>query len=231
MEAIILAGGLGTRLRSVLDDLPKCMAPVAGKPFLHYLLNFLAKQNFNHVILSLGYMHEKIESWVSNSEWPFKISCSIEEEPLGTGGAIQKAFSLSSEKDVFVFNGDTFFEIDTHAFLTFHKNKDATICIALKPLKDFDRYGNVEIMENGTISAFYEKQPCNEGLINGGVYLINKELVPFPSQVQRFSFESDILQLHVGHPGLYGYSFQGYFIDIGIPEDYSKANKDFNTFL
>ena len=123
MEAIILAGGLGTRLRSVVSDLPKCMAPVAEHPFLHYLLEYLSKENITHVILSLGYKHELVEAWIALYQWPLRISYSIEEEPLGTGGAVKLALGLATEEEVFILNGDTFFAVNLKDFRQFHQQK------------------------------------------------------------------------------------------------------------
>lgn len=227
MEAIILAGGLGTRLRSVVSDLPKCMAPVAGHPFLHYLLEYLSKENITHVILSLGYKHELVEAWITQQKLPFRISYSIEEEPLGTGGAVKLALEQATEEEVFILNGDTFFAVNLNEFRKFHQHKKSEFSIALKPMTQFDRYGNVEMNATEKITAFREKQPCVFGQINGGIYLMNRTSTLLPVQTEKFSLESDVLQKKVGNAAIYGFVCSVYFIDIGIPEDFAKANIDF----
>lgn len=227
MEAIILAGGLGTRLRSVVSNLPKCMAPVAGQPFLFYILDYLSNEKFSHVILSLGYKHELVEAWVSQYQWPFRISFSIEEEPLGTGGAVKLALGQATENEVFILNGDTFFAVNLEALYQFHQLKRSDFSIALKQMTQFDRYGNVETDSEGKITAFKEKQPCENGQINGGIYLMNRRSGLLPEGVEKFSLESDVLQKKVGTAEIYGFVSSVYFIDIGIPEDFAKANVDF----
>lgn len=228
MEAIILAGGLGTRLRSVVSDLPKCMAPVAGHPFLHYLLEYLSKENIRHVILSLGYKHELVEAWIAQHQWPFRISYSIEEEPLGTGGAVKLALGQATEEEVFILNGDTFFAVNLKEFRQFHQLKKSEFSIALKPMTQFDRYGNVETDSTEKITAFREKQSCESGQINGGIYLMNRPSTLLPVHTEKFSLESEVLQKKVGTAAIYGFVSSVYFIDIGIPEDFAKANIDFN---
>lgn len=227
MEAVVLAGGLGTRLRSVVSDLPKCMANVAGNPFLYYILKYLSDNKISHVILSLGYKHEHIVDWVKKTEWPFKITFSIEDKPLGTGGAIKQALSHATEKQILVMNGDTFFNIRLEEFFSNHRVKNAQVSIALKPMRNFDRYGSVEVDADLKVLSFNEKRYFDSGQINGGVYLINLESGLFDSHNGRFSFESDILEAMVGKLDFYGFVNDGYFIDIGIPADYAKANMDF----
>jgi len=227
-ECIILAGGLGTRLREVVSDVPKCMAEVAGKPFLSYLLDWCKVQSFGRVILSLGYLSEVVTSWIEKNEYPFEIIYAKEEEPLGTGGAIKLAMrSVLGERAV-VINGDTFFDVDITELYTFHNEKSANISLALKPMTDFDRYGRVELNTDNRIIAFIEKQQCREGLINGGVYLIDKDVLLSDKELPlKFSFEKNILEAKINTLPIYGNIQDTYFIDIGIPEDYRKANVDF----
>ena len=168
MEAIVLAGGLGTRLRSVVHDLPKCMAPVSGDPFLSYVLDWLSNYKITRVVLSVGYLKESIMDWVRRQDYPFQIDYAVEETPLGTGGGIKLALSKCKDRKVVVVNGDTFFPVDLDA-IPF----DAPITVALKPMKDFDRYGAVELSAEGLVTAFHEKAPVKEGLISGGVYALN----------------------------------------------------------
>lgn len=228
MEAVILAGGMGTRLRSVVSDVPKCMAPVAGKPFLHYLLNTLEKAGFTHIILSLGYKHEMIEEWIQTVSTSMRISFVIEDHPLFTGGAVKLALSKAEEPEIFILNGDTFLEVRYADMLKLHKDTKAHATLALKEMHDFERYGLVEINpETHRILQFHEKQFCKSGLINGGIYLINRdELAGYP---EKFSLEKEYFEKNVTTRILSGYLSDGYFIDIGIPEDYAQAQIDFKN--
>ena len=149
MEAIILAGGLGTRLRSMVSDVPKCMAPVAVQPFLYYLLKTLEIAGFKHVILLLGYKHEIIEDRIKTFHSSMQISTIIEHEPLGTGGAVKLALTIALQSEVFIFNGDTFLGLDYASMLNLHKHSNAQATLGLKEMHDFDRYGVVEL-DKGT---------------------------------------------------------------------------------
>ena len=220
MEAIILAGGLGTRLRSVVSEVPKCMAPVDGKPFLQYVLAWLSRFDITHVVLSVGYLKEQIIDFVQAREWPFEISYAVEKEPLGTGGGIRLALQKCRGKQVFVLNGDTFFNIDLNA-LSF----SAPVTLALKPMRDFDRYGAVD-WNGDLVTGFHEKQPCAEGLINGGIYAIDRSQLDIALYPKKFSFEKDLLEPLAGYGLVAGEVQDGYFIDIGIPEDYARAQRE-----
>jgi D-glycero-alpha-D-manno-heptose 1-phosphate guanylyltransferase len=224
MECIILAGGLGTRLSGVVQDVPKCMAPVAGEPFLQHVLHFLEEQFVDHVIFSLGYKSEIVIEWLRQKAFTFKTSWVLEKEPRGTGGGIKLALHKSKEHQVFVLNGDTLFKTDLRAMQSAIK-PDSKAMLALKPMQQFDRYGSVLINEEGIITAFEEKRAVEEGLINGGVYLINKALADLNSMPDAFSFEKNFLETQA--PGaLQGFVSDGYFIDIGIPEDYYRAQQE-----
>jgi len=231
MESIVLAGGLGTRLRSVVSDLPKCMAPVAGNPFLYYIFRYLQQQGATHVILSVGYKYEAIQAWVEQGSWPFTVSYAIETEPLGTGGAIKLALQQATEEEVLIMNGDTFFDIDLSKLVSAHRASGAELSIALKPMCDFDRYGNVGLNEENRISSFQEKQFCAQGQINGGTYVINRLGSLMDNLPQKFSFETEVMQRLFGERFFHGFINDGYFIDIGIPEDFEKANVEFKTLF
>lgn len=226
-EGIILAGGFGTRLQSVVNDVPKSMAEVAGKPFLEYLFDYATQQKFDHIILSLGYKADIIINWLKTQQRPFRISYVIESSPLGTGGAIKYAFEKVVSKEAFIINGDTFFDVDTHNLLRFHKTNQADISLALKLMTDFDRYGSVTLNGQQRIISFNEKKYCTEGLINGGIYIVNTELFQKLNLPEAFSFEKNIMESYINKLGIYGLEQNNYFIDIGIPADFDKANRDF----
>ncbi len=229
-EAIVLAGGLGTRLGGVIKDIPKPMAPIGEKPFLEFILDYLNFSEIKRIVISVGYKKEVIINYFANSYKNSEIIYSEEDTPLGTGGAILKAFELIEGERSFVLNGDTFFMISLKALYEFHIKKKAEISIALKRNEFKDkRYGNVLVSEEGKIINFEEKS--NESaLFNGGVYLINKRVfsnLNFPS---KFSFEKDFLEKKVNEFDIFGKAFNNYFIDIGIPEDYEKAKREISKF-
>ncbi|AEA34633.1 D-glycero-D-manno-heptose 1-phosphate guanosyltransferase [Hippea maritima] len=223
MEAIVLAGGLGTRLRSVVSDVPKPMAPINDKPFLEYILEFLNNQNIKKVILSVGYKWEVIKDYFGDKYKDIELVYNIEKEQLGTGGAIKDSLRLTKNDEVYVLNGDTFFDVD----LSKMKLDSNLIEIALKEMKDFDRYGVVEIDEDGYIQNFKEKSYYNQGFINGGIYLLKREIFDDFNLPKKFSFE-EFLENNFQNLKAKGKVFNSYFIDIGIPEDYEKAKRYFS---
>jgi len=231
-EAIILAGGLGTRLRSAVPDLPKCMAPVNGKPFIGYIIEALQKQGVEKFIFSLGYMHEVLEAYFAAPDSPFALypslsyQVSIETEPLGTGGGIKLACTKATEKNVLVANGDTLFDIQLGILASFHEAHDADCTLSLKPMHHFDRYGVVTLNEEGAITSFLEKKQYESGLINGGLYALNTQRFLQEDLPRKFSFEKDYLETFYSNRRMFGLSQDAYFIDIGIPEDYQKAQAD-----
>jgi len=228
MEAIVLAGGFGTRLQSVVKDVPKPMAKINGMPFLKYLLDSLAKQGITKVILSVGYKQEIIKAYFQQHYLNMSIVYSSEQTPLGTGGAIVQALTMTQNDAVYVLNGDTFFDVDLHAMSIFHSNTVADITLATKVMKNFDRYGTVKI-NKGTIIAFEEKKYHSAGIINGGLYLIKKGLFDDFSLNPRFSFEGDFLEKNLQKLSVKAFDSNGYFIDIGIPDDYYHASTVFQS--
>lgn len=227
MEAIILAGGLGTRLREAVPTLPKCMAPVNGRPFLDYLIARLRQQGVTRFIFALGYKAEIIEQYLESRLEPGSFAVSLEDEPLGTGGAIAKAMQLAKEEWVLATNGDTLFAAALAPMVNKVSTGDFSCCLCLKPMADFSRYGTVELNTNGTITAFREKQYCAEGLINGGLYLVNRAKFLQSSQnLVKFSFEEQFLAEEAPKGRLCAVVDHSYFIDIGIPEDYNLAIRD-----
>ncbi len=227
-EAIILAGGLGTRLQSVVNDKPKCMADVAGKPFLYYVIDFLQKNAIESFIFSVGYMHKIIEEYLEEKYPNLNYTLALENEPLGTGGAIKLACGKASSKNVMVVNGDTLYKINAAPLNQLHEAVNAHCTLSLKPMQNFDRYGVVKVNKDHSIKSFREKKYYDSGLINGGVYALNTGKFLQEPLPEKFSFEKDYLEKNVYHrssqkPKLYGIIQDKYFIDIGIPEDYVRA--------
>jgi len=232
MEAIILAGGFGIRLRPAISDLPKSMARINNRPFLEYLLDRLIQYGAGHAILSVGYMHEHISTHFGRAYKNLKISYAIEEQPLGTGGGLRLAMEQAKSDNVLVLNGDTLFMIDLYVFNDFHLHQKSLFSIALKQVNDTGRYGAVSINEKGRIAGFSEKQSSGEpGYINAGVYLISKKYFLNFSLPEVFSLEKDFLENEYMNGHIYGYTSSDYFIDIGIPEDYSKAQIEFKKLF
>lgn len=225
MEAVILAGGLGTRLSHIVSDVPKPMAPINGQPFLKYVFDYLLENGVNHIILAVGYKANSIQSYFGDTYRSIKITYSIEDIPLGTGGAIKKALNCCSEEDVFIINGDTYFDVDLEKMKAFHTRKNSCLTVAVKSMNNFERYGAVTIEEN-IIKKFQEKKPTIVGKINGGIYLIKKTIVNSTNE-ESFSFEKVILESK--KVDIYAFESNGYFIDIGVPEDYYKAQNDFKS--
>jgi D-glycero-alpha-D-manno-heptose 1-phosphate guanylyltransferase len=222
MDAIILAGGMGTRLRDTISDLPKPMAPVNGKPFLFYVLNWLKDYQVEKIILSTGYRSESIIDYFGGSFCGIPLEYAVEKKALGTGGAIRFAMRKSQSNDVLVLNGDTWFPLQVDSFYLYHTGRQNSLSLALKPMKDFSRYGSVEC-SGDTVIRFNEKKFCTEGLINGGIYVINRDFFGSLQLPEVFSFETDVLEKYAGSALLKCMIFDEPFIDIGIPEDYERA--------
>jgi len=227
MEAIVLAGGLGTRLRSVVPDLPKCMAPINGIPFLAYLIDHLTEQGVNNFVFALGYKSNEFLDFLNTKLPQNNFSIVIEEEPLGTGGAIKLAMRKTREENIIALNGDSLYKVNLAQLMHFHQANKSHCTLALKPMQFFERYGSVEINELSNIVSFKEKKFMENGLINGGVYAIHVAsflALPLPT---KFSLEKDYLEKYAKDFKFYGNVQDVYFIDIGIPEDYAKAQIEF----
>lgn len=223
MEAVILAGGLGTRLRDIVSDVPKCMAPVGHRPFLSVLLDQIAQlPEVGRVVLSVGYLREVIFDWIGTnaSRYPFKMDFAVEETPLGTGGGLRLALDKCLEEEVLVFNGDTYFDINPELLL---RDREASVVVALKEMSNFDRYGKVECDGDDRITGFCEKRHCRRGLINGGIYLVRRSRLNLSSFPAKFSFEKEVLEANAGTGNIRGVKQPGFFIDIGVPDDYAVA--------
>jgi D-glycero-alpha-D-manno-heptose 1-phosphate guanylyltransferase len=230
-EAIILAGGLGTRLQPLVSDRPKPMALVNGKPFLSYLLNYLDKNSFTHVILAVGFKFEIVSNYFGNHFRNIKITYAIEEKPLGTGGAILNSLKFSESEYSFILNGDTYFPVSFDEMESIARQNYSDLVVAIRQLDDVSRYGTITLGDSGRVKGFIEKKPEHHpGLINGGVYFLKNQSIlhlPFPGV---FSFENDFLMKFFESKAFHGMVFPGYFIDIGIPETYQQAQQDFFIF-
>lgn len=222
MEAIILAGGLGTRLRSVISDVPKPMAPVAGKPFLEYLVNYLIKHGVTHIIFSVGYKGDIIVNYFKENPCGVEISIAFEEEPLGTGGAIVNGLRKCRGDEVLILNGDTFLALDYVAFKGGYQKSGAPMAMALRYLEQNDRYGRA-ILEDNNIIGFDSDSENNAGWVNAGTYLIDKNLMMGFDLPEKFSFETDFIEKNIQKICPFGFKSDTNFIDIGVPEDYQRA--------
>lgn len=222
IEAIVLAGGFGTRLQPVLNGLPKPMADVNGRPFLAYLLEYLAVQNVSRVILSVGYRNEIISDYFKNTYKGISLEYAVESEPLGTGGALLNALTLVSTDNVFVLNGDTYFPIPLDDFLKFHKTQLGILSIALKTVKDVSRYGCIICDSHGCITEIAEKGRVGVGTINAGIYLVNVSEIKKLDLPTKFSLEKVLMESMYKKKRFFGKSYNVYFIDIGIPDDYFR---------
>lgn len=221
MEAIILAGGFGTRLQSVVKDVPKPMADVLGRPFLTYILDELVKYNFTKVVLAVGYKKEIIEDYFGDNYKGLKIIYSIENEPLGTGGCVKQALSYVTDEFVFIINGDTLFKINYEDMSSIKSTS-----IACKYLENFDRYGEVIIDDNDVITSFLEKKYVDKGYINGGIYYLPKNIFDNYLLPKKFSLEKDFFEKYIADLKIKSFKSNDYFIDIGIPSDYQKIQND-----
>ena len=230
--AIILAGGMGTRLKTIISDLPKPMAPIMNVPFLTYQLNYLKHFGIKKVIFSVGYLSEKIIAHYNQSFENISIEYSIEKNPLGTGGGIRMAMSNLKEDLVLILNGDSFFDLDLEQFYNLHLEQKSDFSLALRYVNNSERYGNIEFNLSNQITSFIEKNQLNQsGYINAGVYILSKKLYLQNTKPDiNFSIEKEFFEKQLNQLIIKGFEFKDYFIDIGIPEDYLKAQDDFKEF-
>ena len=224
MEAIVLAGGFGTRLREVVPDLPKPMAPVAGRPFLEILLSALAHKGFTRVVLSLGFMSEKIIGHFGERYAGLELVYEVESQPLGTGGAIRAALARCVADHVFIFNGDTYLDIEADEIeRLWQANRHPVIVV--REIADTARFGRVE-MRDGRIHGFLEKGSPGPGLINAGCYVLPKHILDDFPLGQAFSLETGFFAKCMQHIRFGGFVTHGRFIDIGVPDDYALAQTE-----
>lgn len=231
MQAIILAGGFGTRLSKVLSGIPKPMAPIDKKPFLAFLLDYLKTQGITHVRLSLHHLHHKIQDYFQSNYNDIAIDYSIESEPLGTGGAIVNALStMKTNGPVFVLNGDTLFKLNYRDFYQQHQNNQSSLTMALRVVEDCHRYGSVTLCSN-EIVAFTEKGHHGPSLINAGVYLMDPDLFSSFQLPAHFSFEKDFVFRYLNKLRPQAFISNDYFIDIGVVDDYVRANAEMSVVI
>lgn len=231
-EAIILAGGMGTRLKDIIPDGPKSMAPINGRPFLEYLLDYLDRWGLRKIILSVGYENEKIIQHFGNQYKSLELAYAIEEEPLGTGGAIVNALRHVQGFTTFIFNGDTYFDVNLQRLDDFRRIKEADLCLAMRFEIEPARFGLLEFDNNNRITGFFEKADgVEEGYINGGVYIVRKDYLLRFGMPEKFSFEKDFLQQYYQTEEIYGMRCFSYFRDIGVPGDYKKAIDEFQRLI
>jgi D-glycero-alpha-D-manno-heptose 1-phosphate guanylyltransferase len=224
MEAIILAGGFGKRLRGVVGNVPKPMAPVNNRPFLDYLLDYLILNKTKSVIISVYYKYDLIKDHYGSNYKEITISYSIDNAELGTGGAIKNALTLADDENVYVINGDTYFNVKLSRLFNEHVAKNNDITLSLKPMSKFDRYGFVETDPNGYVLSLKEKKYRDYGEIDGGIYLIKKNIFSAFGSKKKFSF-NDFIMNNLKNIKVGSLLCNEFFIDIGTPEDYDKAHK------
>ena len=225
--AVILAGGLGTRLKEAVPNLPKPMAPINGRPFLEYQMDYWIDQGINHFMLSVGYLKSSIIDHFGERYNNASIEYAEEYKPLGTGGGL-----LIASKDLIepflVLNGDTFIEVNLDDLLNFHIQKKSKWTFSLFKKSQFTRYMGMDVNINGEILSLKSKKSHLNGLVNGGVYLIEpKVLSSLGYKVgNKASLEDDLLPSYISKGGkIFGKEFKGKFIDIGLPEDYYRSSK------
>ena len=226
MQAIVLAGGLGTRLRGVVADLPKPLAPVSGRPFLAIVLEQLRAQGFSSAVLAVGYRHELIRQAFGDRFGGLALVYAVEDRPLGTGGAIRLAARACSEPDVFVLNGDSYADLDLADMQARHCEAHVPLTVCAVEVPDAARYGRI-LVRDDRITGFSEKGATGPGLINAGIYLMRRNLLAVPELPEVFSFERDVLEARLADLRPLAYQTRGRFIDIGVPEDYARAQAMF----
>jgi len=224
----ILAGGLGSRLRSVVTDRPKVLANILGRPFLTFLLDQLASAGARVVVLCTGHMADAIHGELGDSYKSLQLVYSRENVPLGTGGALRLALPYLSSDPVLVMNGDSFINVDINAYMDWFYKKRCPASVLLASVPDTNRYGKVIVDADDLLLAFEEKcRDSGPGWINAGIYIVQKSLITSIPPGKPFSLEREFFPKLVDH-GLYGYCFHGKFIDIGTPETYALAEEFFN---
>ena len=229
MDAVILCGGEGKRLQTVIKDKPKPMAEINGRPFLDILLYYASSYGYERFILCAGYMAEVIKGYYCNKSFPFELVISEERVPLGTGGAVRNSKRLIGTADFLVMNGDSFCPLDLSEFFAFHKKSNALVSMAVREVDDSVDFGSVILDKNKEIIKFDEKKSGSKALINTGIYLFKKEILSLMPDKTPYSLELDLFPSLIGK-GIYGFVTRRPFIDIGTPERFKLAQKLFPEF-
>lgn len=218
-----MAGGKGSRIQHMLPSLPKCLAPVNGKAFLQYQIKYLLEAGIDHFIFSLGYLSDQVINYL-NAEFPtLKKTLIVEDQALGTGGAIAKAIQAAESSCVFITNGDTYFPADLELMETIFNNKHADLVLATTKIENPDRFGSMEFDDEYRIKQFHEKKPITSAYINAGFYLISKQAFLNCTLKTVFSFETEILEKKIKDWNIYAAPMEKLFIDIGVPEDFKRS--------
>lgn len=217
IDVVILAGGLGTRLRVVIKDKPKCLAPINGKPFIDILLEHYIEQGLKRFIICVGHLHEQVTEHLKERD-DCEIIFSLEDEPLGTGGAVKKAIPLVESENVLVANGDSICSVDYLSFLNFHRYKKADFSMVLSKDDARQDAGNVKIDKNAQIVSFNEKDAKGNGFINSGIYIMQTECFKQMPTENKFSLEYDLFPVLIKSAKCFGYAVDSKVYDIGTPE-------------
>jgi D-glycero-alpha-D-manno-heptose 1-phosphate guanylyltransferase len=232
VPCLILVGGFGTRLRTILPEIPKPMAPVAGKPFLEYLIRWVARAGFRHVVLCAGYGARQIsEHFGQGDALGVHLTYSVENEPLGTWGAIRLAAQGIDHPQFVVLNGDSWLQVDLCGLLDFHRQKGGVCSIAGIQVDNSSRFGSIYLDASGRVTEFSEKQTQGRTLVNGGVYAFSQTVLDVAPPITGFcSLEKEIFPALIPC-GVYGMSIEGYFVDIGVPEEYKRLLRNARSWI
>jgi len=225
IDVAILCGGLGTRLRAAIGEQQKTMALVGGRPFLDSLLEYLSGQGFRRAVLCAGYQGEKVAEYYRDGKFGMEILCSLETEPLGTGGAFKNAERFVQSDPFVAMNGDSICPLDYKKFVQAHIDRHADMSLAVVKVPSRAEYGAVAFGGDGRITGFEEKNPAatHAGFINTGIYCLNKAVLGWMPE-QKFSIEKDFFPKHLDKK-VFAFEFPGDFLDIGTPERFAKANQ------
>jgi NDP-sugar pyrophosphorylase family protein len=228
VTATVLAGGLGTRLRSRIADRPKVLAPIHGRPYLAYLLEQLAEAGVREVVLLTGYRAEQVRSAFGTTYAGLRLTYSVERSPLGTAGALRQALPYLRSSTILVLNGDSYCAAPMADFLTFHHRQSADFGLVLTPVEDASRYGRVRVGRDGRVLRFEEKSAASgSGWVNAGIYLVNRSLIEEVPPDAPMSLERDLFPAWVHGKRCFGFACRARFLDIGTPESYAEAEAFF----
>lgn len=227
ISVAILAGGLGTRLRSVVTDRPKVLAPVAGRPYLSHLIEYLAQYAIREVVLLVGHRADEVRAEMGDRHRGVRLLYSMERTPLGTGGAVRLALPLLRAPHVLLLNGDSLCDADLNAFQREQAHRAAEVGMILTRVSDTGRFGRVLLNDDGRVVYFAEKATTGPGWINAGVYLLARHLIAEVPADRPLSLERDLMPSWVAADKVWGFASRGSFLDIGTPESYAEADAFF----